>query len=74
MISGEKYKVIFQIPGVHKKPRVAVMKFLGTSLHHYYFDLRPLAGTQEVEKKHVLHTQLTVEDLMVPKIYDGPMP
>jgi hypothetical protein len=71
-IPGQRYKIIFQIPDVHRKPRVAVVRFLrklsgpnGILL----FDIRPIAGTQEMHPEWIYAAVRTDDKVMAPKIW-----
>jgi hypothetical protein len=57
MKPGQRYKVHSMIPGVERVMRESIMEFLeyGDESHRrsLFFNLRPLAGTQEIDFLHV---------------------
>lgn len=46
-------RITYLIPGVHRLPRESVLKFVGEDTDEYFFNARPLAGTQTIGKKFV---------------------
>jgi hypothetical protein len=59
LLSGRQYKVRYQIPGLHKKPREMVAVYLSfderpNGLKTYFFSGRPEFGTTEVKQEHIL--------------------
>jgi hypothetical protein len=75
MIPGKNYRVIYQIPSTHQKPREAVMTFLGHNAEavwtKYSFSLRPSAGTQEIDTTWVREIWSTTREVMAPRIFRG---
>lgn len=58
MESGKKYRIIYQIPGLHRAPRKGVAKFLGANKDGldrtvYVLSGRPEFGTTEILAEHV---------------------
>jgi hypothetical protein len=68
MEEGKRYRVIYLIPGVHRRPREAVMAFLSEDASEYSFSLRPLAGTQVIDKKYVRAIYETQSAISTPTI------
>lgn len=64
---GQRYRVVMQVPGVWIVPRQAVMKYLWRDGNRLSFDLRPLAGTQEIEAKHIVAIEPTQLPLQEPR-------
>jgi hypothetical protein len=75
MTPGKNYRVIYQLPGVQKKPREAVMTFLGHNAElvwkKYTFSLRPLSGTTELDTTWVREIWSTQRPVMTPRIFRG---
>ena len=67
---GQRYRIHSMIPGVERVMRESVMAFLyyGDDNHpnSLFFDLRPLAGTQEVDYRHIHAMWKTDADLKMP--------
>lgn len=70
MIPGVKYRVIFLGP---QKKREMVAKFISLDETHYYFDLRPIAGTQTLRRREVsaIYSVHSNEKLLAPRTYEG---
>jgi hypothetical protein len=56
--SGLKYRIVYQIPGLHRVPRQGVVMFLGAEKDTvgrtvYMFSGRPEFGTTEILAEHV---------------------
>ena len=71
---GQRYKILYQIPGVHQKPRIAVMEFMAfepNTLHgdDLVFSLRPLAGTQTLKSRWIISAEQTIRPVMAGKIW-----
>jgi len=59
LLSGHQYKVRYQVPGLHKKPREMVATYLSfdeksNGKKTYFFSGRPEFGTTEIDQEHVL--------------------
>jgi len=71
MVQGRRYKVHSMIPGVERVMRESIMDFLnyGDDYHPYslFFNLRPLAGTQEVDFRHIHAMWETDAELSMPR-------
>lgn len=59
MQRGQRYRVVFLIPSMHRKPRVMVGTYLGDTENQQaaQFDLRPEAGTTTVPHRDIQSTQ-----------------
>jgi hypothetical protein len=73
---GRRYKILYQIPGVQRLPRVAVMTFVSFERDKLAGDqvimsLRPLSGTQNVKVRWIKRAEPTNESIQIPKIWRG---
>ena len=71
---GQNYRIIFQIPGVHYKPRETIMRYLGHDVmghNELSFDLRPVAGTQSIKIDWIMEVWETDKPVFEPVIYRG---
>lgn len=54
IIRGKKYRVTYQIPGLHRVPREAVMIPFDHNTRVIFFSGRPQFGTTEIERLHII--------------------
>lgn len=69
MNKGQKYRVIFQGPAGNKE---MVARFMDDSIPQvFYFDLRPLAGTQQILRKEIYRIYEVYQDtpLFLPRVF-----
>jgi hypothetical protein len=71
MKRGQRYRVVYLIPGVHRKHHEFVADFLDESDLEYSFSGRPEFGTTSVEKEHVHEIWETDRPISHPVIYRG---
>lgn len=64
---GRRYRVVMVIPGVWNAPRTAVMGFLGMNGTNLSFNLRPVAGTQELDPQYIRLIQPTEDEVHAPR-------
>jgi len=58
LISGMRYKITYQVPGQHKKPRVAVLDFMEKGEgDKYFFSARPIGGTQTFYRDWIIKAE-----------------
>jgi hypothetical protein len=67
MVSGAKYRVRYQIPGLHRIPREMVAKFISidkdgifgdAGRDKFVFSGRPEFGTTDLERRHLLGAEM----------------
>lgn len=56
-IEGKKYRVIYKIRGVQRREHRLVASFLGEGDTFYTFNARPVAGTQQLDKKYFIRAE-----------------
>jgi hypothetical protein len=77
MIAGERealdamVRVVYMIPGVHRKPHEFVAKFIGRDEKDLVFSGRPLFGTIQLPENYVHEMWLTDRKPEHPHIYRG---
>lgn len=71
LLKGKNYRVVTMIPGVQRVPREMVASYLGEGTNPYepsrVFNLRPLAGTQDIPKAHILSINPTDQNKALPR-------
>jgi hypothetical protein len=68
---GQRYRVIFHVPGF-KLPRQMVAEYMDQKDNvSLFFNLRPVAGTQELNVEWVKQMWETAQPIMTPMIYRG---
>lgn len=71
LLKGKNYRVVTMIPGVQRVPREMVASYLGEGTNPYepshVFNLRPLAGTQDIPKTCIISINPTEQDKALPR-------
>lgn len=67
LVPGQHYRVVIVIPGVWNVPRESVMQYLSTEGSVLRFSLRPIAGTQELDRKHITAIEPTEHAVYAPR-------
>lgn len=68
MIEGVRYRVVYQVPGVHRKPRVMIGVYLGPGGGGLEFSLRPEAGTTAIQRAHIISASQTLGKIHTPRM------
>jgi len=55
---GERYEVVYKIPGIHQFARYSIMDYLGWDEYTgSQWNARPVAGTQSLQPEHIIQIQ-----------------
>lgn len=59
---GSKYRITYQIPGVHRKPREAVLRYMDRDGDRVIFDGRPAVGTTTIDAECIKSAEFVTFD------------